>query len=86
KTRAAALTDQLNALRDSVHRDEVARAQSALRIQQLEEQVLENFAMSPEDLIAEYGPDVPMPPSALEMAEYEQAKERGESVVAPAPL
>lgn len=86
KSRAAALTDQLNALRDSVHRDEVARAQSALRIQQLEQQVLENFAMSPDDLIAEYGPDVPMPPSALEMSEYEQAKERGESVVAPAPL
>ncbi|MCM3893684.1 chromosome segregation protein SMC [Gordonia sputi] len=86
KSRAAALTDQLNALRDSVHRDEVARAQSALRIQQLEEQILENFAMSPDDLIAEYGPDVPMPPSALEISEYEQAKERGESVVAPAPL
>ncbi len=40
-------------------------------IEQLEEQVLEQFAMAPDDLVAEYGPDVPMPPSALEMAEYE---------------
>ncbi|MFT4042021.1 MAG: chromosome segregation protein SMC [Gordonia sp. (in: high G+C Gram-positive bacteria)] len=85
-TRAGALTQELNTLRDTVHRDEVARAQAALRIQQLEEHVLENFAMAPDDLIAEYGPDVPLPPSALEMAEYEQAKGRGEPVVAPAPI
>ncbi|MCR5980442.1 chromosome segregation protein SMC [Gordonia jinghuaiqii] len=86
KVRAGELTTTLNSLRDTVHRDEVARAQVALRIEQLEEQVLETFAMAPDDLIAEYGPDVPMPPSALEMAEYEQAKERGEQVVAPAPM
>ena len=77
---SAALTARLAQLTDAVHRDEVARAQAALRIEQLEEQVLETFAMAPDDLIAEYGPDVPMPPSALEMAEYEQAKERGEQV------
>ncbi|MBR7192100.1 MULTISPECIES: chromosome segregation protein SMC [unclassified Gordonia (in: high G+C Gram-positive bacteria)] len=86
RVRAGELTTTLNSLRDTVHRDEVARAQVALRIEQLEEQVLETFAMAPDDLIAEYGPDVPMPPSALEMAEYEQARERGEQVVAPAPM
>ncbi|WP_439032628.1 chromosome segregation protein SMC [Gordonia terrae] len=86
RVRVNELTGTLNSLRDTVHRDEVARAQVALRIEQLEEQVLETFAMTPDDLIAEYGPDVPMPPSELEMAEYEQAKERGEQVVAPAPM
>ncbi|MFI8771386.1 chromosome segregation protein SMC [Gordonia sp. NPDC062954] len=80
------LTAQLGSLKDAVHRDEVARAQAALRIEQLEEQILESFAIAPDDLIGEYGPEVPMPPSALEMQEYEQAKERGESVVAPAPM
>ncbi|MFW0784637.1 chromosome segregation protein SMC [Gordonia sp. CPCC 206044] len=80
------LTARLNALRDTVHRDEMARAQATLRIEQLEEQILETFAIAPDDLIAEYGPDVPMPPSALEIHEYEQAKERGESVVAPAAM
>jgi chromosome segregation protein len=69
-----------------VHRDEVAKAQVSLRIEQLEEQIMSDFAISPDDLIAEYGPDVALPPSDLEMAEYEQAKERGEIVVAPAPL
>ena len=86
KRESAQLTDRLNALRDSVHRDELARAQAALRIEQLEEQIVESFAITPDDLIAEYGPDVPMPPSALEIAEYEQAKERGDQVVAPAPM
>ncbi|MGO3325257.1 chromosome segregation protein SMC [Gordonia sp. (in: high G+C Gram-positive bacteria)] len=76
----------MNQLRDAVHRDEIAKAQAALRIEQLEEQVLEQFAMAPDDLVAEYGPDVPMPPSELEVREYEQAKERGEQVVAPAPM
>ncbi len=86
KEQVAQLTTQLDALRDSVHRDEVAKAQAALRIEQLEEQILETFAVSPDDLIAEYGPDVPMPPSALEMSEYQDAKARGELVVAPAPM
>ncbi len=79
------LTAQMSALTDAVHRDEVARAQAALRIEQLEETILEQYAIAPDDLIAEYGPDVPLPPSELEIAEYEQARERGEQVVAPTP-
>jgi chromosome segregation protein len=77
---------KINALTDSLHRDEVAKAQAALRIEQLEEHVLEQFGMATADLIAEYGPDVSLPPSELEMAEYEQARERGEQVTAPAPM
>ncbi|MBU3707074.1 MAG: chromosome segregation protein SMC [Mycobacterium sp.] len=73
-------------LTDALHRDEVAKAQAAMRIEQLEEMVLEQYGMSADDLIAEYGPEVMLPPSELEMAEYEQAKERGEQVSAPAPM
>ena len=73
-------------LTDSLHRDEVANAQAALRIEQLEQMVLEQFGMSPDDLIAEYGPENQLPPTDLEIAEYEQAKERGEQVFAPAPI
>ncbi len=89
----AAVRDEVNALgarvaalTDSLHRDEVANAQAALRIEQLEQMVLEQFGMAPADLIAEYGPDNALPPSELEMAEFEQARERGEQVVAPAPM
>ncbi|UQE76580.1 chromosome segregation protein SMC [Gordonia sp. PP30] len=86
RARVDAATAALTSLRDAGHRDEVAKAQAALRIEQLEEQVLEQFAIAPDDLVAEYGPDVPMPPSDLEVREYEEAKARGELVVAPAPM
>ena len=89
----AAVRDEVNtlgarvaALTDSLHRDEVANAQAAMRIEQLEQAVLEQFGMAPADLVAEYGPDAALPPTELEIAEFEQARERGEQVVAPAPM
>jgi chromosome segregation protein len=80
------LSAKIAALTDALHRDEVAKAQAALRIEQLEQHALEQFGMAATDLIAEYGPDVALPPSELEVAEYEQARERGEQVTAPAPM
>jgi chromosome segregation protein len=89
----AAVRDEVNTLgtrigtlTESLHRDELAKAQAALRIEQLEQMVLEQFGMAPDVLVAEYGPQVSLPPTELEMAEYEQARERGEQVTAPAPL
>ncbi|WP_149359124.1 chromosome segregation protein SMC [Lolliginicoccus suaedae] len=81
-----ALTVELGRLTDAAHKDEIARAESALRAQQLEETVLEQFGIAADDLIGEYGPDVALPPSALEMREYELARERGESVSKPQPM
>ena len=86
RTEVTELSARITALTDSLHRDEVAKAQAALRIEQLEQQALEQFGLAAADLIAEYGPQVPLPPTDLEMAEYEQAKERGEQVTAPAPM
>ncbi|MFI9816199.1 chromosome segregation protein SMC [Saccharothrix variisporea] len=77
---------ELEKLTDAVHRDEVLRAEQRMRIEQLETKVAEDFGIGLEDLIAEYGPDVYVPPSAGEMAEYEAAKERGELVSAPQPV
>jgi chromosome segregation protein len=79
------LADQLAQLTDAVHRDEVMRAEQRLRIEQLEGRSVEEYGVEVETLLVEYGPDQLCPPSAIEMAEYEQAKERGESVVAPQP-
>ncbi|MGW0180129.1 chromosome segregation protein SMC [Nocardia sp. NPDC003345] len=86
KERVRALSTQLAQLTDAVHRDEVAKAQAALRIEQLEANIAEQFGIALDDLIAEYGPDIALPPSELELREYEQAKERGEAVTAPAPM
>ncbi|NUS90973.1 MAG: AAA family ATPase, partial [Nocardia sp.] len=86
KERVRALSAQLGQLTDAVHRDEVAKAQAALRIEQLEATIADQFCRALDDLIAEYGPQAALPPSELEIREYEQAKERGEQVTAPAPM
>ncbi len=81
-----ALNARIATLTDALHRDEVAKAQAAMRIEQLEQMVLEQYGMAADDLVAEYGPEVALPPSELEIAEYEAARERGEQVTAPAPM
>jgi chromosome segregation protein len=42
---------------NSVHRDEMARTQQRMRIEQLEERALEELGLDPEALAADYGPD-----------------------------
>ncbi|MEV6275817.1 chromosome segregation protein SMC [Nocardia sp. NPDC051832] len=86
KERVRALATQLAQLTDAVHRDEVAKAQAALRIEQLEANISEQFGIALTDLIEEYGPDVPLPASDLEWQEYDQARERGEQVTAPTAM
>jgi len=55
------LEAELDRLTDSLHRDEVARAEQRLRIENLERRAVEELGVSPEQLIAEYGPDRPVP-------------------------
>ncbi|MGH3686101.1 MAG: chromosome segregation protein SMC, partial [Pseudonocardiaceae bacterium] len=76
---------ELDKLTDTVHRDELLRAQQRLRIEQLETKISDDFGIGLDDLIAEYGPAAPVPPPAAEVAEYEAAFERGEQVSAPQP-
>ena len=58
-----ALDDQLDELTDTVHRDEVARAEQRLRIEQLEQRALDELGLDGDTLIGEYGPDQLVPPS-----------------------
>jgi chromosome segregation protein len=55
------LTSEMEQLTDSVHKDEIARAEQRMRIEQLEEKVTTEFALDVGTLVAEYGPanDVP---------------------------
>ena len=59
------LQDELRELTDSVHRDEVARAQQRLRIEQLETRAVEELGVDPATLVDEFGPHqlVPQPPA-----------------------
>ncbi|RBM19922.1 chromosome segregation protein SMC [Prauserella sp. PE36] len=86
RSRVRELTGELEKLTDAVHRDEVLRAEQRLRLEQLETKITEEFGIGLDDLIAEYGPEVPVPPGAGELAEYEAAKEQGETVMAPQPI
>ncbi|MDX8145457.1 chromosome segregation protein SMC [Lentzea sp. BCCO 10_0061] len=80
------MSGELEKLVDAVHRDEVMRAEQRMRIEQLETKIAEDFGIGLEDLTNEYGPDVMVPASAAEMAEYQAAKERGEQVTEPQPM
>ncbi|ALE74513.1 chromosome segregation protein SMC [Pseudonocardia sp. EC080610-09] len=77
------LTGLLEKLTDAVHRDEMVRQQTRMRLEQLTEKILADHGIGIDDLVAEYGPDVPVPPSEADVAEYETAKERGDQVSAP---
>ncbi|WP_405744963.1 AAA family ATPase [Streptomyces sp. NBC_01525] len=57
------LASELDKLTDSVHRGEVLGAEKRLRIEQLESRSLEELGVEPSALVAEYGPDQPVPPS-----------------------
>nr|WP_223185165.1 chromosome segregation protein SMC [Streptomyces sp. CBMA152] len=57
------LKGELDKLTDSVHRGEVLGAEKRMRIEQLETKALEELGVEPAGLVAEYGPDQPVPPS-----------------------
>ena len=61
---ADGLAEQLRELTDSVHRDEVARAQQRLRIEQAQTRAIEELGIDPGVLVEEFGPHrgVPVPP------------------------
>ncbi|MEU7645865.1 chromosome segregation protein SMC [Streptomyces huasconensis] len=63
RARGRELKEELDKLRDSVHRGEVLGAEKRLRIEQLEAKALEELGVEPAGLVAEYGPDQPVPPS-----------------------
>ncbi|MFF2474754.1 AAA family ATPase [Streptomyces sp. NPDC058066] len=63
RARGRDLKAELDKLTDSVHRGEVLGAEKRLRIEQLEAKALEELGVEPAGLVAEYGPQQPVPPS-----------------------
>ncbi|MCL2783222.1 MAG: AAA family ATPase, partial [Propionibacteriaceae bacterium] len=51
----------LQGLVDGAHRDEMARIEQRMRVEQLTEKALADLGLDAETLINEYGPDVPIP-------------------------
>ena len=71
RTRSREIAGELEQLTDSVHRDEVARTEQRLRIEQIEARALEEYGIDVESLLAEYGPDQLIPPPPLPADEEE---------------
>ncbi|MEU8212804.1 chromosome segregation protein SMC [Micromonospora sp. NPDC049044] len=69
---AKRLGAELERLTSQVHRDEVARAEQRLRIEQLEAKAAEDFGLDVETLVAEYGPTQPVPPTPVDIATAER--------------
>ena len=63
RRRGRELKAELDRLTGDVHKGEVLGAEKRLRIEQLEAKALEEQGMEPAGLIAEYGPEQPVPPS-----------------------
>lgn len=55
------LTRDFESLVDAAHRDEIARAEQQMRVEALEERVMAELGLQAVDLLAEYGPDQPIP-------------------------
>jgi chromosome segregation protein len=62
RTQVRELSATLERLVNVVHGNEVARAEQRLRLEQYEQRALEEFGLEVESLVAEYGPDQPVPP------------------------
>jgi chromosome segregation protein len=62
RARLRDLGRELDELVNTVHRDEMARTQQRMRIEQLGERALEELGLDPEALVADFGPDQLVPP------------------------
>ena len=80
RARVRDLAADLDTVVNTAHGTEIARAEHRLRLQQLAEHALEEFGVEADALVAEYGPEVPVPvigddealPSTFERAAAER--------------
>ncbi|RCK68155.1 chromosome segregation protein SMC [Desertihabitans brevis] len=61
RAEARELSRALEQVIDSAHRDELARAQQRMRIEQLQERSRTELGLDPDTLLAEFGPEQPVP-------------------------
>jgi chromosome segregation protein len=64
RARVRELAAELDTVVSSAHGAEIARAEHRLRLEQMEGHAVEEFGADAAQLVAEYGPDVPIPPPA----------------------
>ena len=62
RARVRDLAAELDTVVSTVHGAEIARAEHRLRLEQMEAHAVEEFGVQAPELVAEYGPAVPIPP------------------------
>ena len=62
RARARDLAAELDTVVSTAHGAEIARAEHRLRLEQMEAHAVEEFGVQAPELVAEYGPAVPIPP------------------------
>ena len=61
RARQRELGRELEELVSTVHRDEMARAQQQMRVEQIEERALDELGLDPVNLLGDYGPELEVP-------------------------
>jgi chromosome segregation protein len=84
RSRLRDLGRELDELVSTVHRDEMARAQQRMRLEQLEERALEELGLSVDVLVADYGPATPVPP--VQTADQVAEQDADPDAVPPEPV
>ena len=78
RARAHQLVGDLRELTDSVHADEIARAEQRLRIETLQARAMDELGVDPAVLVDEFGPHLPVPVLADTAAERGSGEEPDE--------
>ncbi len=84
RARVRAITTDLDKVVDTAHGAEVSRAEQRMRLEQVVARAAEEFGVDTDTLLAEYGPDVPVP--MPEEAEPAAPRRRRAAAAAPGSL
>jgi chromosome segregation protein len=77
------LAEELDRVVDSAHGAEIVRAEHRMRLEQIADRAVEEFGVDAAALVAEYGPDVPVPAPAEQTAAQASPADDGEQAAPP---
>jgi chromosome segregation protein len=77
------LAEELDRVVDSAHGAEIVRAEHRMRLEQIADRAVEEFGVDAAALVAEYGPDVPVPAPAEQTAAQAPPADDGEQAAPP---
>ncbi len=84
--RTRELAAELDRLTDTVHRDEVARAEQRLRIEALETRAVEEWSVPIEQLLTDYGPEALVPVEEGDPVPYDRVAQEKRAATAERAL